>query len=193
MKPVKIIVALILIPSLLFGGIRDIVFKNTDTLVVPYKYDYKKCLFTIKSGEWINHNNIITLTIIATLNNTSDDTLKYKMMTFHALSYLIESKKLESENAHDDILKNIPEMHIIPPHQIIAFPIYLVKKQNITDYKGKLKMKFCLITPATTNPIEIGGLGFYYPINDHGEPIKSKYDTDIKKRTHWLSSNTVDL
>ncbi|MDB5157627.1 MAG: hypothetical protein JWR50_2334 [Mucilaginibacter sp.] len=104
-------------------------------------------------------------------------------MSYRMLAYRIKSDFLKYEYDDEDILHNIPELEIIPPHQSRDFKFNLIKKGNTNKIKGPLTIGFSLVIQGKKFTLENP---FDYGINNHDR-------ADLKKRTHWLWSNIVKL
>lgn len=197
MKTVKAIILLILIPVVTIGQLHAISVNNRDTSKTLYKYDFRKCLFTIKTGDWTTHQGKNVLPVTATLNNTANDTLEYETMTYRMLGYNIKSNNLEYEYVNEDILKNFPEIVKIPPHQSRTFSFNLIKKNVTSAPANTLQVGFCLVLPKENNGAFLFEDPFTnddssaYTMDSNGNFIPHK--KELAERTHWLWSNIIKI
>ncbi|MES2274906.1 MAG: hypothetical protein V4592_02710 [Bacteroidota bacterium] len=173
MKYIKLFIVVSVFLGVISGQAHPM-FRNPAT---P-KYDYKKCIFTIKIVEWKNH----VLIIKAILTNTSSDTLKYQMNTNQWIYYMVDSKSLELRDAHNDLIKSFSYMEKIPPHQSKTYELSLVEKDRRNSFKGIFRLQFQLIL-IDKDPLWV---------NKNGQIIRIS-EKDLKVGTHFIWSNTVRI
>jgi hypothetical protein len=191
MRMLKIMLCFIVCPLMLMAW--PVSFEQHE--LIPYQFDYNKCILKVKVDKWTKHNGKNVLPVTATLDNTSDDTLKYEMMTYYMLAFNIKNNNLQYEYRDEDILKNIPEFEIIPPHENKSYFFNLIKKDSLRKTNGSLKIGFCLVFPIYSSPSKDFYIHFEdpfaYQLDDKGKVIP--HDNDLKNRTHLLWSDKIDL
>jgi len=188
MKVLKILALLIAIPAFAFCQVKTDQIKADSVKTVtineislpPIKYNFKSCVFTIKTKGWEGDN---VLHVSTTITNNSDDTLKYKMETCWFLYYKVSTDSLKLENAKDDCLGNIPGIELIPPHQSRTREINLIMVNNKSVFHGKIKVGFYL-------KLRRGGefLGDFIVQNNMIYIPKDRYEIN-----HWIWSNFVTI
>ena len=183
MNVIKIFIFLIIIPAFVAGQVGN---DSLTLLNLPkIRYDYKKCVVTIKADnpeQWRATNK---LAVLVTITNNSEDTLKYGMWSYDFLNYSVDNKDLQIDEG-SDILKNVVNVFTTPPRKENTFRIELTKRKGIGDFHGKFRINFHLM-------IERGNeIDNEYILNTNGEFIKLP-DADLKSRSHWVSSNTIKI
>jgi hypothetical protein len=178
MKILKIFALLTVIPAFAFSQVKTDTIKEIS--LPPIKYNYKNCVFTIKTKGW---NGSEVLQVSTMITNNSDDTLKYKMESCWFLYYKVSTDSLKLENAKDDCLGNIPGTEIIPPHQSKTRDINIIKIRGIHTFYGKMRVAFYL---KLRRGNEL--MGDY--VVQNGMICVPK---DLDKGSHWIWSNFVNL
>ncbi len=186
MKPFKILMLLITIPCLLFA--QDGELKSWPFIAQKINYNYKNCTLTVKASKWIKDGKKDLLPIVVTLSNNSDDTLKYgSELCFQGIFMGgVNNKNLEVDGIPNECLKNWPIVEVILPHSSVVYSTSLSKKGVVGDYPEKFRLYFYL----TIVPGENDVMSKFF-ITD--KKLIKKYNRDIKKRTHLIWSNEVEI
>ena len=175
-KALKVLLFVILMPAISFA-------QDFPTIT----YNYKNCSLTIKEENWIKKEGKDVLPVTATLSNNSDDTLKYESeLCYNGLFYCkADTNNFKITNLPMSCTKNWPITVKLAPHTSQSEVLTLVRAK---DNAKELKIKFYLVLANEDYPT----IGLIKEVTGD-DAYRKQYYQDLEKRTHLISSNTLNF
>ncbi len=169
------------------NGVANIVLAEYNP--AKLNYDYTNCQLTAKTGEWAKAGTQTLLPVTVTITNNADDTLRYSWDSdCWRRRFWVDNKNVAVEGADMPCVKNIPYTETILPHQSKNIDLRLLSKTDAVPLHEPCKVYLYLLLQRNK---ELEGLGIVEGLTRKN--VMSKYERDVKSRTHIIASDKMEL